>query len=406
MRTAPAIALKPESCDTPFRPVASRWPRHEPDEVAAAVNVLESGRVNALVHGDETRAFEREFAEFVGMPFAIAVANGTVSLELALRAMGIGPGDEVIVPARSFFASVSCIVAVGAQPVFADVQLETQNIDPVSVARMISPRTRAVLCVHIAGMPCDMASLVSLCRTNGLALIEDCAQAHGATYRGKQVGSFGDCSSFSFCTDKIMSTGGEGGMVLFRSQKAWETAFAYKDHGKNPVKLRSVSGTAPGEFRYTHDSFGTNFRMTEMQAAIGRVQLRKLPGWLARRRANAAQLAEALQDLPGLIIDPVKFFCEPAWYKFYARIDPARLPPRVSRSSVLAALTAQGIQCGSGSCPDMSREGAFATMNPPRDGDLPVAQELGERTIMVPVDHLLDSDDMDAISAAFGKILA
>lgn len=386
--------------------VTPTWPRHDADEVAAAIRVLESGRVNALVHGDETRAFEKEFSEFVGMPFAVAVANGTVSLELALRAMGIGPGDEVIVPARSFFASVSCIVAVGAEPVFADVQPDTQNIDPVSIARMISPRTRAVICVHLAGKPCDMSALVSLCRTNSLALIEDCAQAHGATYRGQQVGSFGDCSSFSFCTDKIMSTGGEGGIVLFRTQKAWETAFAYKDHGKNPVKLRMPAVTAPGEFRYTHDSFGTNFRLTELQAAIGRVQLRKLPSWLQQRRANAERLAAALHDLPGLIVDPVKPASDPAWYKFYVRVDPARLPEGITRSGLLARLTALGVQCGSGSCPDMSREGAFAKLSPRRDGDLVCATELGSTTIMLPVHHLMTADDIDFIAAAFREVLA
>ena len=388
------------------RKVASRWPMHEADEIAAAVQVLQSGRVNALVHGDETRGFEKEFSEFIGMPFACAVANGTVALELALRALGVGPGDEVIVPARSFFASVSCVLAVGAEPVFADVLLDTQNIDPASVARMISPRTRAVICVHLAGKPCDMDALVPLCKDHGIALIEDCAQAHGATYRGQQVGSFGDCSAFSFCTDKIMSTGGEGGIALFRTHEAWETAFAYKDHGKNPVKMRAPAIGAPGEFRFTHDSFGSNFRLTELQAAIGRVQLTKLPRWLETRRANAARLMAALDKLPGLIVDPVPDVSESAWYKFYVRVDPARLPRGMTRSDVLAGLIARGIQCGSGSCPDMSREGAFGTANPRRDGELACARELGGTTIMLPVDHLLTTEDIDAMIAAFQEVLA
>jgi dTDP-4-amino-4,6-dideoxygalactose transaminase len=370
------------------------------------VRVLESGRVNALVHGDETRAFEQEFSEFVGMPFAIAVANGTVSLELALRALGIGPGDEVIVPARSFFASVSCVAAVGAEPVFADVQPSTQNIDPASVARMISPRTRAVLCVHLAGRPCDMGALTALCHTNSLALIEDCAQAHGGVYHGRPLGSFGDASSFSFCTDKIMSTGGEGGMVLFRQREAWLKAAAYKDHGKNLLKLASPAITAPGEFRYLHDSFGTNFRLTEMQAAIGRAQLRKLPEWLERRSANAARLSASLQQLPGIIVDLPKPGHHPAWYKFYVRIDPAAMPNGIRRAELLARLTAMGIQCGSGSCPDMSGEAAFANSGARRDGNLAHAHALGETTVMLPVDHLLTDDDMDSIVQAFREILA
>lgn len=400
-----STALKADVQELP-RKVASRWPLHEADEIAAAVQVLQSGRVNALVHGDETRAFEKEFAAFIGMPFACAVANGTVALELALRALGVGPGDEVIVPARSFFASVSCVLAVGAEPVFADVQIDTQNIDPASVARMISPRTRAVICVHLAGKPCDMDGLVRLCKDIGLALIEDCAQAHGATYHGRPVGSFGDCAAFSFCTDKIMSTGGEGGMALFRTHEAWETAFAYKDHGKNPVKMRAPAVGAPGEFRFTHDSFGSNFRLTELQAAIGRVQLTKLPAWLETRRSNAARLMQALDKLPGLIVDAVPDGCESAWYKFYVRVDPARLPNGMTRSDVLAGLIARGIQCGSGSCPDMSKEAAFGTANPKRDGELICAQQLGGSTIMLPVDHLLTTQDIDAIIVAFQEVLA
>ena len=186
------------------RPVASAWPRHEADELAAAMRVLESGRVNSLIHGDECRAFEQEFAAFIDMPHAVSVSNGTVALELALRALEVGPGDEVILPARSFFASASCIVAVGAEPVFADILPETQNIDPASVERLVTPRTRAVICVHLAGLPCDMDALTALCEKRGLFLIEDCAQAHGARFRGRAVGSFGDASAFSFCTDKIM----------------------------------------------------------------------------------------------------------------------------------------------------------------------------------------------------------
>jgi dTDP-4-amino-4,6-dideoxygalactose transaminase len=268
----PAVGLR----DYPV-PVTSSWPRYERDEIAAVTQVLQSGRVNALVHGDHNKAFEREFAEYVKMPHAIAVSNGTVSIEMALRALGVGAGDEVIIPARSFFATASAVVAIGAEPVFADIELATQNIDPESVRRMISKRTKAVICVHLAGRPCNMNALTEICRSHSLFLIEDCAQAHGALYENKPVGSFGDASSFSFCTDKIMSTGGEGGMVLFADKAVWSRAWAIKDHGKAPPEQLPPSIAPAGEFRYLHQSFGSNFRMTEMQAAIGRVQLKKLP---------------------------------------------------------------------------------------------------------------------------------
>ncbi|WP_068078258.1 DegT/DnrJ/EryC1/StrS family aminotransferase [Novosphingobium lentum] len=375
----------------------SLWPRHDDDEIDAVVKVLRSGRVNALVHGDQCRSFEQEFADFTTMPFAIAVANGTVSLELALRALGVRHGDEVIVPARSFFATASSVAAVGADPVFADIVQETQNIDPASIARMIGPRTRAVICVHLAGRPCDMGPIVNLCREQGLVLIEDCAQAHGALYRGQPVGSFGDASSFSFCTDKIMSTGGEGGMVLFRQEEAWARAFAYKDHGKDPYKMRTPVPSLPGQFRFLHDSFGTNFRITELQAAIGRVQLAKLPGWLDRRRQNAATLASALEGVRGMIVDPVPVDVNPAWYKFYARYDSISIPGAPSRDALIAAMLARGIACGSGSCPDMSRENAFAQYPPRRDGDLPEARRLGQTSLMFAVDHLFEPADMEHV---------
>jgi len=386
-------------------PIASSWPSHGRDEILAVTQVLQSGRVNALVHGEQNRAFEKEFAAYIGMPHAIAVSNGTVSIEMALRAFGIGAGDEVIIPARSFFATASAVVSVGASPVFADILVETQNIDPDSVARMISDKTKAVICVHLAGLPCDMRALTQLCDDHDLFLIEDCAQAHGAVYDGKMVGSFGDASSFSFCTDKIMSTGGEGGMILFADKSAWSKAWAIKDHGKVPPEEMPQNIAPPGEFRYVHQSFGTNFRMTEMQAAIGRVQLKKLPKWLAQRRANAHCLSEAVADIPGVIVDAYDAHILSARYKYFIRIDEDKLPGNKTRADIIAGLLALGIQCGSGSCPDMSKEIAFHGREPRRDGNLENAHRLGASTIMFPVDHLFSEDDMLVIAGALKKVV-
>ncbi len=367
----------------------SLWPRHDADEIDAVKEVLRSGKVNALVHGSQNRSFEAEFASYVGVPHAIALSNGTVSLELALRALGVGPGDEVIVPARSFFATTSAVVAVGAQPVFADVELDTQNIDPSSVERLVGARTRAIICVHLAGQPCDMDRLCDIASAHDIRLVEDCAQAHGATWNGRPVGSFGDAGSFSFCTDKIMSTGGEGGMLVMRDEQVWRAAFAYKDHGKDPLRMRAPSHSAPGEFRYLHDGFGSNFRMTEMQAAIGRRQLAKLDGWLLQRRENAQTLfAEACKH-PAVSQMRLPQAVEHSYYKAYLRLDLSRLSTGVSRSDIIAALMAEGVTCGSGSCPDMSREGAFSRLDVKRDGNLPNAHRLAQETIMFQVDHTL-----------------
>ena len=253
---------------SPSSRLLSSWPVYAEDEIAAVTGLLRSGRVNSLHHGEQCAALERGFAELCGMPHAIAVANGTLALELALRALQVGAGDEVILPARSFFATASCVVAVGATPVFADIDVVSGNIDPASIRERITPNTRAVLCVHLAGWPCDMAALRDICDEHGLLLIEDCAQAHGATFDGRAVGGFGDAAAFSFCTDKIISTGGEGGLLLLRDEDAYERAWSYKDHGKDRSRtFAPASGVS--RFRWLHSSFGTNWRLTEMQAFVG-----------------------------------------------------------------------------------------------------------------------------------------
>ena len=383
----------------------SQWPRHETDEIEAVREVLQSGEVNALVHGTQNRAFEDEFARFVSAPHAIAVSNGTVSIELALRALGIGPGDEVIVPARSFFATTSAVVAVGAQPVFADVELDTQNIDPASVERLVRENTRAILCVHLAGQPCDMDRLCAIAAAHNLFLIEDCAQAHGATWNGRAVGSFGDAGSFSFCTDKIMSTGGEGGMLVLRDEQVWRAAWAYKDHGKDPIRLRAPSPAGPGEFRYLHESFGSNFRMTEMQAAIGRKQLAKVDTWLRQRRENAqALLAEACQS-PAVLPMRLPGKAQHAYYKAYVRLDLERLLTGASRSDIIGTLLTEGIACGSGSCPAMSREPAFEDLEVRCDADLPNAHRLAGETIMFQVDHTLCAEQTAHVGRRLAEVV-
>ena len=321
--------------------------------------------------------------------------------------MGIGPGDEVVVPARSFFASVSCIVAVGATPVFADIEIDSQCIDPASVANVVTPKTKAVICVHLAGWPCDMDAIAAICDKKGIHIIEDCAQAHGAEYRGKKVGSFGAAAAFSFCTDKIMSTGGEGGMVLLKDQKHWQKAWAYKDHGKNPEKLSAPSGPNAG-FRFIHDNFGSNFRLTEMQAAIGRKQIKKLPVWLEQRHHNANILAHELGDIKGIILPKVPSHISHSYYKFYAYLD-TEILHMASLPTLLPRFAELGLPISCGSCPNMSREKAF-------DGDvhahatpLPNASQLAETSLMFPCDHLMPEqkliDMADAVRSIMDELL-
>jgi len=283
---------------TPIRAKAlAPWPYFERDEINAVVAVLKSGKVNYWT-GDEGRLFEKEFAAFAGCNHAVALANGTVALELALYALGIGPGDEVIVTSRTFIASASCVIMRGATPVMADIDPVSQNITAETIKAAITPKTKAIIAVHLAGWPCDMDPILKLAKKHSLKVIEDCAQAHGATYKGRPVGSMGDAGAFSFCQDKIMTTGGEGGMLTTNDEEVWRKAWEYKDHGKgyDAVYNRRHS---PG-FRWLHESFGTNLRMTEMQSTLGRTALAKLPTWVATRRRHAGILNSRLSQLEAL----------------------------------------------------------------------------------------------------------
>jgi hypothetical protein len=368
------------------------WPQFDEDEIAAAVAVLRLGRVNSWT-GPETGLFEEQFASYCGRRFGIAVANGTVALELALHAIELHPGDEVIVPARSFFATAGCVVRMGGVPVFADIDLETQTLDATSVLSCWTSRTRAVLCVHLAGHPCDMDPLVELCRSRGVALIEDCAQAHGARYRDRPVGSFGDIGCFSFCQDKIMSTGGEGGMLVLDSETAWRRAWAFKDHGKSYDTVFEVE--PPPGFRWYHETFGSNFRLTELQAAIGRIQLGKLDDWVQRRRRNARIVHERVADHPLLRFPFESPWAYHAFYKLYAFVRPERLRADWSRDRLTAELSERGVPSISGSCPEIYREKAFAESPFGPGRRLPIAREIGETSFLIQVHPTLRATTME-----------
>ncbi|WP_293914292.1 DegT/DnrJ/EryC1/StrS family aminotransferase [Deinococcus sp.] len=300
------------------------WPVFEADEIGAVSRVLTSGKVNYWT-GTEARDFEREYAQALGVPFAVALHNGTVALELALYALGVGSGDEVITTPRTFIASASAAVMRGAVPVFADIDPDSGNISAGNIRAVITPRSRAIIVVHLAGWPAEMDEIMALAAEHNLYVIEDCAQAHGATYKGRPVGSIGHAGCFSFCQDKIMTTGGEGGLLVTRDEALWARAWAFKDHGKSYEAV--YHREHPPGFRWLHESFGTNWRMLEMQAAIGRLQLRKLPGWVAQRRTNAGVLLERLAHQQVLRLPQPGPESEHAYYKFYGYVRPERLAP-------------------------------------------------------------------------------
>ena len=333
-----------------------QWPVFSSDEIDVVSAVLASGKVNYWT-GELGKQFEADFARFVGCNYGVAVANGTLALECALKAIELEPGDEVIVPCKTFIATASAVVACQGVPVIADIDYQSQNISVDSIQQLISKKTKAIIVVHLNGLPCDMAPIVALARKSQLYLIEDCAQAHGASYYGQAVGSIGDIGVFSFCQDKIMTTGGEGGMLVTNNRSMWQRAWSYKDHGKDYATVHTPA--EPG-FRWVHHHFGSNFRMTEMQAAIGLKQLEKLPRWLQQRQANASYFIEVFKDLPAFMIyQPPASSCH-AYYKLQILLDPNYLRPLWHRDRIYKALYQRGIPCAMGCCAEIYREKAFA----------------------------------------------
>lgn len=398
------------------------WPHFTEEEVAAVAAVLRSNRVNYWT-GQECRAFEREFADWAGTGYAIALANGTVALDLALQGLGIGAAyggsvdDEVVVTPRTFLASVSCVVNAGAVPVFADIDADSGNISAATIEPVLSERTRAIIPVHLAGWPVDMDPIMDLARPRGIKVIEDCAQAHGARYKGRSVGSIGDVGAWSFCQDKIMTTGGEGGMVTTNDRAIWRRMWSFKDHGKSWEAV--YERQHPPGFRWLHESIGTNWRMLEMQAAIGRIQLARMAESTAAREANAVILNAALTPfagpdgflrLPGLRCKSCQGCdatngCRHGNYKFYAYVRPEKLPSGWDREAIIAAIEAVGFPAYQGSCSEVYLEKAFDNTGWRPAKRLPVARLLAETSIMFLIHPTIDAGTMARYAAAVAGIM-
>ncbi len=402
----------------------SPWPSFTTEEADAVRDVVLSNKVNYWT-GSECRSFEKEFAAWTGSTHAVALANGTLALDVALKALGIGPGDEVVVTPRTFMASVSCVVNAGATPVFADVEADSGNLSAATIAKVLTPRTKAVIVVHLAGWPCDMDPVMALAAQHGFKVIEDCAQAHGARYKGRSVGSIGHIGAWSFCQDKIMTTAGEGGMVTTSDEALWRAMWAYKDHGKSYAAV--YERQHPPGFRWVIDSFGTNWRMLEVQAAVGRIQLRRMAGWTAQRNAHAAALVAALRPFAG-VSGPVRLpllgcsgcaigcgavgvqqcaqGCVHAQYKFYAYVQPQHLAPGWSRDRIAEAINAQGVPCFQGSCSEVYLEKAFDGTGWRPATRLPVARQLGETSLMLLVHPTLTEAEVQHSCDVLQQVLA
>ena len=384
--------------NTPFSP----WPSYSAEEIEAVSQVLASNRVNYWT-GDKCREFERRFADWTGTKHAIALANGTLALDVALKALGVGAGDEVITTPRTFVASGYTIVTAGAVPVFADVDDDTQNITAATIEAVLTPRTKAIICVHLAGMPCDMDPIMALADRHGLVVIEDCAQAHGARYKGRPVGSIGHVGAWSFCQDKIMTTGGEGGMVTTNDPDLWRAMWSYKDHGKTWEAVYERQHP-PGP-RLVHDNFGTNWRMMEMQAALGLIQLDRMADW-TRRRTEIATALTAMGQHALLRVPDVPDAAMHGWYRFYAFVRPEHLADGWTRDRIIDEINARGVPCLHGSASEIYLERAFEKAGWQPETRLPIARRLGETSLCFLTHPTLTDDEVRKTVQVTDEVIA
>ncbi len=400
MRVPDLLAIE-GGAPTVSQPLAP-WPYFDDRQLDKVTEVLKSGKVNYWT-GPEGRLFEQEYAEYLGIQHAIALTNGTVAIELALQAIDLLPGEEVIVPSHTFIATASAVTMQRGVPVFADIDPVTQNVTAATLAAQITDKTRAMIVVHMGGRPCEMQEINELAKKHGLIVIEDCAQAHGARYRGRPVGTLGHLGAFSFCQDKIITTGGEGGLLVTNDTNLWKRAWSFKDHGKNWDKI--TDKPVPGVFRWLHDSLGTNWRLTETQSAIGRLALEQLDEQVEIRRQHAAQLAAVLSQHPAVKIAPVPEHLYHSFYKFYFRIEPARLQAGWTRDKIAQAVLAEGVFCGSGSCAEIYLEEAFERNHLRPTHRFPAARSFGETSLMLQVHPTLSAAEIQTTAEAVLKVL-
>jgi len=378
------------------------WPLYTREEANAVQSVLLSNKVNYWT-GDECRQFEREFSAWSNSLYSVALGNGTQALDVAFKSLDIGIGDEVVVTSRTFIASISSIVNSGAVPIFTDVDLDSQNITAESIRPVITEKTKAIVCVHLAGWPCEMDEIMALANEFDLYVIEDCSQAHGAKYKEKTVGSIGHIGCWSFCQDKIMTTGGEGGMVTTNDEFLWRKVWEYKDHGKSyeaVYERKAVEG-----FRWLHESFGTNWRMTEMQAVIGRIQLKRMPDWHTKRINNANKIWNTAKQCKGLRVPSIPDYIEHAAYKCYVFVEPKELKISWSRDRIAQEINALGVPCYLGSCSEVYLEKAFDDTGFRPKKRLPNANELGKTSLMFLVHPTLNKDETQQTCDAIVSIM-
>lgn len=359
--------------------MSDEWPQLTNKMVSSVTRILKSGKLNQW-NNSAVKEFENKFANYVGSEHAVAVFNGTVALELCIKTIGLKPGDEVIVTPRTFIASATCTAWHDIEPVFVDVDINSQNITLDTIRSAITDNTKAVILVHLAGWPCELEKICNYCREKNIYVIEDCAQAHGARYKNQSVGTWGDINAWSFCQDKIITTGGEGGMVTTNSPSLYKIAWSLKDHGKGYDAV--YNKTHPPGFRWVHESIGTNWRMMPIQAVIGNHALDELQGWVEHRRKIASIYNNCLKDIRGVRITIPPDHIYHSYYKYYFFLDSSKF--KISRDEIIDLINKDRIFCQVGSCSEIYKETALKSYTPKQD--LKITKMLFETAILLKCD--------------------
>lgn len=355
------------------------------------IKTFKSGKVNYWT-GKEGKFFEKEFSRYLGNKYSVAVSNGSVALEIALKALNLKKNAHVIVTPRSFIISASCVINLGFKPIFADVN-SNGNLSIEGIKKSYTKQVKAIILVHLNGLSCDMDPIINFAKKHKIKIIEDCSQAHGAVYKNKPVGSYGDISTWSFCQDKIMSTGGEGGMISTNNKSIWEKCWSIKDHGKNYLITHTKKNKLG--FKWLHHNFGSNYRMTEVQSLIGRYQLKDLNYQVKKRNLIANQVISSLKifwEKYHLISQPnfecsscikkiKKKNCNNCIHAFY-RLNLFINVNREKKLKILNNIQKKKVNCNEGPCPLIFKEKIFKKLKIKPKNKLTNAIVLGDRSIV------------------------
>lgn len=378
--------MNSDSPALPFIPVCE--PTLGPREEACVMDAIRSGWISSAGH--YLKQFEQDFARFIGVPYAVATTNGTTALHLALVAAGVGPGDEVIVPDFTMIACAYAVVYCGAKPVFVDADPETWTIDPSRINAAVTPRTKAIMPVHIYGHPADMDPILTIAKRHGLAVVEDAAEAHGALYKGRICGSLGTLGAFSFYANKIVTTG-EGGMVVTSDKALWERCLRFKN----------LCFSLGGGRSYWHDDIGFNYRMTNLQAAVGVAQLERVDTLIEARRSMAARYRQALQGIPHLQLPVERDWAKNVYWMFGIAL---RESCPMSAEEVMAALKREGIDTRAFFQP-LHRQPGLEKAGLAQRGDFPVSEYLARRGFYLPSSGHLTPAQIDRVAGTLRRLL-